>query len=650
MLLRTLGSVAALAAALAAQPAGVPAGFRNVLVVRDVLPHLEAALASPRFTQLMRRSPTIRRELEAAGIPISAAPIMTRLYGRFVPKEIVLAAPDATLASLGRVFEIAVPALALGADGLDGDVRAEFAQSLAGHVAHLRELPLYLRVRARDVEQAETWLDQLLDLAATLPVRSAQKSADSGSRHEFTLVLGDLEAVRSLKQLGDWAEKLTGVRLAFTLRRDGDLLVLESGGGEGELARDAMHALWQDAPQQLLFAQVDWEPLRTAVERVADLLDQKADALEPLFERREDLRLAVEQVMAEVDPDASAAISVCSLDDGIEWVAHAEDEAYEDDEAAPAAPMAKGPLAMIGGSPGSFAIVDATLDMVLIGALVELRTRLLRTAVRAERRGGSGADVMDAADERLDAIAEFLWEVPAEIFEPGCGSLLEGASAVRALRVLGADGSTLATWEPAGLQVPAIALFGRIADADAAWQFADDLTSRLLQTLLPGPVGARLRPAELQLGVPTRDLGCTVPLSGGRTLHADGDLHPHWFLAHGTLVFSTSTALSRAMLARAKDEAAAPAADTVAWSRVTGKALCDGLRALVHTLAAFDAADAQPLRAALGLGPPPGNLEPKSLAILDEFLAWAEAIAEIDTRDRMAAGVYRSHTRLRWAQ
>jgi hypothetical protein len=82
--------VAWLPAPVAAQTplTGLPAGFDSVLVVRDVLPSLEAALASE-----VLQAPLVREQLEAAGVELGAIRAALAVFSRQVPVEIVVAAP-----------------------------------------------------------------------------------------------------------------------------------------------------------------------------------------------------------------------------------------------------------------------------------------------------------------------------------------------------------------------------------------------------------------------------------------------------------------------------------------------------------------------------------------------------------------------------
>lgn len=84
----------------------LPHDANNLLVIRDPLPHLDAALASPALAELMSSTASLQRELFGAEVPVSPEQLRGLLgtVREFVPTELVLATTPASQMSLARLL------------------------------------------------------------------------------------------------------------------------------------------------------------------------------------------------------------------------------------------------------------------------------------------------------------------------------------------------------------------------------------------------------------------------------------------------------------------------------------------------------------------------------------------------------------------
>lgn len=633
---------AALAATLAAQPAGLPSGFTNVLYAQDLLPQLEALLGSPQVEQLLQRSPLLRGALADAGIPVGALRTASRLLAPFVPRVVVAAAPDATMTALGALIRLAGHIAVLETAELDDLQRDALSRVVASQFDKLQQLPLHVEVQARSEAVAERWFEQLAEQLEDMRPGRGLTVKLGDDRIELSFAPADVHGWDTATGKFEWAGKAAAVRWSLVLTRAGDRFRLTSGVQEGLLAATAMHPLWREGGEPMVFAQADFRPILTAVTEVEDLLDEHGDGLDQVFEARPEVGLAVRQMVVMLGAlDDTVALSLRRLDDGIDWREHAT----FGDESDLGEPLnANGILAMVDPAASDFGIANIPLDLTLLATLELVMERLVRTALRMERRDGTGVDMLATAEARAEALSEFLMEDFGDALANGTGTLWEGATRLRRLEVLGADGAPLASWRPEAMALPAVALLARTDDAAGAWTFAQRLCNVFAKAMIADDAELPLGEVDLGLGVPTRSFGATWPLGGGRQLRIEGELQPHWFVCQGTLVLSTSVALSKTLIARAAATGKPAPGNTFAWSRVTGSRLRPQLQMLAQATDALGSEAAREFRAALDMQPAKSLLGP----LAAEFSMWCAALAELETRDRIVDGEYQSHTRLRW--
>lgn len=241
----------------------LPANHVNVLVVRDVLPHLDAALDHPAAQRIL--TDPRWAEMDGEGLPDIATMKANLATARpYVPLEVVIAFPDAARTDAIRWFELAlVGSLAVGAgesaaDAGTADQRTQLQQLTLEHVKQLAVPRGAIMVRMPREDEAAMAMNYAWILSMGLAQHGIQTRTE-GNRLAFTLTFGqhvDDDIARAIAV--EWGiaddlesdhvtalvEAMADEALEVALERRGDELILTLGPpwqeGEPTLTAEAL--------------------------------------------------------------------------------------------------------------------------------------------------------------------------------------------------------------------------------------------------------------------------------------------------------------------------------------------------------------------------------------------------------------------------
>ncbi len=623
----------------------LPAGFDSVLVVRDVLPSLQAALESEALQTALIELPFLSDRLAGAGVNVEVLRAALHLYERQIPREVVVAAPPQAITAVAHLWGAFMALVVLSTD-TDDDVVAD---RLEAHVTALADLMLVGHVRLRDEATAKRWFGLVTDTLDALPVDDALSIATTGDTLEVSIEPLRLGDGRLLARIGlaDLPAKLPLLRWALKLERDGPMLTIRVGpGAPGELDAATLGHLWRNTPEQLFFARLNAAAAATVLDDVETFMEENEDAIDDLVEREPRLRLMLESLstrFSDLDPMTTQVLNLTAR--GLELLDNTEFAMSGDLPALPPSGM----LGYVDPELTAFGAANLDLDLLANVLLEQWRDQIVARAARAEmaKKDAFAVRALTFFDAALLPLQEFFAGEASACFAAGTLLVLEGTSEVASITVTSPAGEVTATH--AGMRLPAFAMLGRLAEGADPWQFAQACSVNALAALGPVDKPLLLTEVDLGLGVPTRVVPWAAWSWGGRSVTLAGDVQPHWFVHAGSLAFSSSPTLSRRLLARHGAKNVAPPTGVVGWWRCSGAALAQAVDHLAATvLALADPTQAQ-LRAALGV-----DLDATQAQVVrqvrDVLVALARRVELIEMQQRFDGPIYSDRITLTWAR
>lgn len=519
----------------------------NVLVVRDVLPVLEHALAAPAVSRFLAATAPLQQEAFGAAYDAASLRRQLGLIAPLVPQEIVLAAPERTLDHLTHAASLFVCATVLQMLGRagepDGDLAAAVRATAEFALGEIGELPLQGWIVLRHERTAEQWFDT----AARAVEQAARGTGFAVTVGDGRLELrgrpfGEASPVRAeLAALGIDVARAPAWELHAVLEQQGPRLSLQVGKLAAPPCRLALPVGEAGGALPLLAVRTGTTDAR------ADFVDvwEHLAALGAVELADGDgmLMLRLVNILGQVDGLTRQSAAVLHVDHGLLWTQeeHSDAEAEHELVPAPAALLRCGQAA-----DGPFLISGETLDVMLLalhGLVDETWSEF-----------GDGL-----ASEELAAVVEYLEDEESALFAPG---------------VLVVVRSTAADHE---LPVPAVALVGPVLAPGDGASFVAALSERLASGF--GIDGDLWQPTDLGLGVPTQALrpGSIAPELAKL---AGKNFAPHWCESDGWLVVATDPALSKDLLARLRaDGAASPNRPVLRHFACRGEAIAATCRA-----------------------------------------------------------------------
>lgn len=554
------------------QLASLPADASNVLLIGDVLPHVDALLAAPALAKLLDDTQALQRQLFDSAISCRQLQAQLQLVRSLVPSGLAAAAPPATITSLLQLLRAGVDLAILLQPGLDDDLRSQLQANAAAALAAAPQLDAVVSMTLRDERTAESWFDQLRELLATLPADAGLQVEDGDQRLAVALQplrLSGGRLAQLLRQQGIAAGGLAEFALRAELQQRGPTLALRFGKpAAGPLPAAAIEPLWAPGPGRLLFAHADWEAGTDVVVGMIDDLGtafdaELDDAMQVVFGRL----LGLLQGLLDAPTDGSMAIDV---DRGVCIT-------REEKLGGGVQPLdLRPPVELqrcIAPDDGPFLLSGLPLDTVLSATL---EGGLQQALQRANERTFATVTELHVM---LEDVVDFLAGEESAVFDAGTAVL------TRAARFRGCRG-----WTAGEMPFAAVAVVAKAESAAAGRGFVDRLT-QLLGEALAFDAGQAWADAELGLGVPTRELQLEALVPQLRALQPDVDFRPHLLLVDPFVVLSTDVALSRQLLQRLRSDAApaaSPGAQPVNWWQWRGEhltAVCTGLGQWLEQLA-----------------------------------------------------------------
>lgn len=520
--------------------AQLPANASNVLVVRDMLPPVEALLRTPQVAELLLATADLQQR--TLGRSFSGPELLKQLQlvRAFVPLRAAFGIDAASidgLVELGRVGLLdTVLRVADRQEGVAASTLAVLRESCQSALTKLRPPSGVVVVELRDERLAESWLDSALELARSMAADPAITVAEADAAVTVRFDVFALDDGRLRKQLA-----ASGVELPKDLTLPIDLHLEQRGGelslriGEpaaGPLAADSLGEQWRDDATQVLFSRFD-------LSAVAPALADEAARVRMLTEDVPSLQSFATKVAAlQVQMEELALPSTGSvrLADGIDFVS--ESDLGEGAEAFEAPP--EGLLRCVRPDDGPFQVSSLPLPILLAAALAEVKQRL--------GRKGQSLDLLDALFEGFDD------DEALEVF--GWGAVMVSRKA--AFR--GAPG-----WQAGPLPFASVAVLGVLEDGADCDAFLRELMVRCGDAI--GGDRPVFQERDVGLGVPTHLLRLDLmPAPFGPEV--DADWSPHWFVVDDVLVLSTDVGWSRELIGRLRGESALqlPGGRVINWS------------------------------------------------------------------------------------
>jgi len=604
-----------------------PKAYANVIAFPDPLPHLRALLTDPGLRKVLTEGKFAKALAADPGPgPKTLDPAVgwdfVSKNRTWVPREIAVGVPASALADTDAIARTALLAGLLQGARAAGDEGKKDVPKLQDLVlAELKRLRvpgvrIFARMRAADDAQGLMFLlqEQLKQAQAgqAIPpgiVLKAQEDSISvraklGDFLEPGFLAGLLDAFGFIAGEDDPKAKamsdiVAGLSVELTLARADDALVLTLGpspAGDGAAARTPadLGPVFDFSPATILWAGWDVGPLRDAAAGWTKLWDQYAGtptgkATEEIDE--EGLIGTLQVVVRELERLAPRGSMRA-------WTEPGKGIRLETRETGgPALPaLAGSPVAQFVPADAEAFDLDASASLgeLLTGILVQFEDQVAKQTLKAELRGKEDdalTKVEDAYYEHFHEFRKLMIEEMDAPFEVPVGWLIGTRGRVSKFHLkVAVAGEKPMDVKAADLPMMEFAAVGRPAkgkDAAAALEkaYAAFVTGvyKAAGAEAPRDVKAVER-RDLGLGVPTFVLsGKWVADLGAKnnvTLVAEGDLLPHYFVAHECVVFSTSPALSRRMIAAAAGKAPAHAlpqagagAKLVAYGRFPGRVI-----------------------------------------------------------------------------
>lgn len=552
-----------LAAQVADSPLSrLPADARSVLVVRDVMPHAEAMLASAPVRALLAATGDLQQQLFGGRYDAAALQRQLSLVQAFVPTEVAIAASASATQAMARTVGAAAALAALLAADTRGDEDELAAlREAAGDLAAGAEAAFVAHVRLRDERMAERWFDSAVAAGREVPARDGLEVVVKDS--SITVQMASLPLPESLRRrlAGAGVElpvKLAAPWTATLTQRGPELRLVVGKPAAPPLAPGDLGRLWRDEASAVLYGRLELgdgpDGFGVLLEHVHALsTGDAAVSLRPLaglLSQVADLAPIEEGV---VQFGTSSATVVHEADYGEELAGMVD---------APPAAFAR----CLAPSEGPFLLNALPLDALLASAIDQVRQRFWRR----------GAELPPQAAK----LVEFVEGEQSAVFQPG-------------VVVLGRAGAFRGAPGIAGpLPWATGAIVAKAVDGESAREFMRELGVRLRDAC--ELEAAPWVPADLGLGEATMvlDIAAAPALKD-----LDADLKLHWLVVDDVLVIATDVALTKDLLQRLRGtgSTAVPSEHLIDWTVLRGDHLaawCDAVGAwLPHTpLAALPAA------------------------------------------------------------
>lgn len=534
--------------------ARLPANASTVLVLRDLLPPVEALLRKPQLAALLEATAELQEQ--TFGMSFSGPGLLKQLQlvRDFVPVQAGLGIDAASidgLVALGRVAWGETLLRATRGRKVSETTLAAVREQCQSALAKLTAPAGVVWIELRNERVAEAWFDQATAAAQAMAADQAVEVVEGDGTLAVRFDVFALQDGRLRRQLAASGIELpatTSLPLSLRLEQKGPELSLRLGEpAAGPLPSAGLGPRWSPDAAQVLFARFDLTAVASAVaeeaERMAGIAEE-VPAMRNLAASAEALRLQSEEFSEPTTGSVRIAESV-------EFVSETQ---FPDDEVADLVQLPpERLLRCVRPEDGPFQVSAAPLPFLLEGLVDEGRGRL-------GRKGKSEAmlDALSAGLGEIDGVGGF-----------GFGTVLVSRQA----GFRGAPG-----WQAGAMPFASVAFVGVVEDAAAAEAFARELCLRCGDAIdSDGPLFVE---KDVGLGVPTRVLRLELlpsPFGAG----VDADWSPHWFLADGVFVLATDVAWSRELLARMRD------ANTLALptGRIVDWALCRS----EHLAACFEA-------------------------------------------------------------
>lgn len=555
MIVRTTLALA-FAGALAAQQqdpilAKLSAETTNVVVVRDLVPVLDALLATPVVGKLLEDTTQLQRTAAGRAFDAPSLRRQLELLAPMIPVEIVIAAPTRTMDRLSHAAPLfaccTVLQMLARAKVTDDATLAPIRKAAQQHLAQLDGVPLQAWVRVRDERTAESWFDTIAGLARA-----------HGNGLGFTTELGDARITlrgepfakgspvrNALDAAGIDASTAPAVVVEATIEQRGASIELTVGKLAPPPCAAARLQPWTGNVDALLFARSECGDgvayLTSAYGAVSALGDAE------LADGDTALMLQLIELLQRVDTlttDQSASLRV---DHGLVWEHDTQHEqAPGMDEADVPPELAR----VLRPEDGPFAATCDTLDVAL--------TALVQTMWPLRPGDGPYSASMLVHAQWADLI-EFLDGDESAVFAPGCALVTRATT-------LPAAGK-----RPA-LPVPAVAVVALPTDPAAGNAFMAALATHVAAGA--GVKTPLWREQDLGLSVPTHVLDVAAVAPQLQSFVDPRAFAPHWFTTDGLLVLSSDPALSKDLIARARGEQRPlPHARLARWAQIRGEHL-----------------------------------------------------------------------------
>lgn len=506
--------------------ARLPANASTVLVLRDLLPPVEALLRMPQVAELLQATAELQEQ--TFGMSFSGPGLLKQLQlvRDFVPVQAGLGIDAASidgLVALGRVAWAETLLRAMTGRKVPAATLAAVREQCQNALAKLTAPTGVVLLEVRNERVAESWFDQATGAAQAMAADPAIEVVEG----DGTLVvrfdvfaLQDGRLRRRLAASGIELPATTSLPLSLRLEQKGTELSLRLGEpAAGPVPPAGLGPRWSPDAAQVFFARFDMTAVALAVaeeaERMAGIAEE-LPAMRGLAATVEALRLQSEQFSEPTTGSVRIAESV-------EFVSEMQ---FADDEGADLVQLPpERLLRCVRPEDGPFQVSAAPLPFLLEGMVDDGRNRL-------GRKGKS--------EPLLEALSAGLGEID------GVGGFGFGTVTVsRKAAFRGAPG-----WQAGAMPFASVAFVGVVEDAEAVATFARELCLRCGDAIdSDGPVFVE---KDVGLGVPTHVLRLELlpsPFGAG----VDGDWSPHWFLADGVFVLATDVAWSHELLARMRD-------------------------------------------------------------------------------------------------
>lgn len=560
--------VLGVAAALPAQDpdpvlARLPANASNVLVVRDLLPPVEALLRTPQVVELLAATTELQERTFGTSFSAQGLRKQLQLVRDFVPVRAGLGVDAGSIdgmVELGRAALFATVLLAAGEKVEEArPALASMREQCQEALTKLRSPNGLVFAELRDERVAEAWFGRAVKLAASMGTDPAVDVVEADASLTVSFDMFALGNGRLRKQLAASGVELPPERtlpIVLRLEQRGAELVLRVGEpATGPLVASSLGQHWSTDPAQVLFSRIDLSALATAA---ADAEERVTAIAEHVSALQSHARM-VQAFQLQSEEMATPVTGAVRIADGVAFVSDSDLGADAQHLEAPPARL----LRCVRPDEGPFQVSSLPLPILASATLAEAKQRLAR-------KGGSAA-LVDALFAGFDDAAAL------DVF--GWGTVVVSRKA--AFR--SAPG-----WQGGPMPFASVAVLGVLEEGEDGEAFLRELLLRCGDAVdSDGPV---CRQQDVGLGVPTQVLRLELlpaPFGAG----VDADWSPHWFVVDGILVISSDVAWSKELIARLRGDGAVqlPAGRVVDWSMWQSDhlaATCEGLTKWFSVMAA----------------------------------------------------------------